>query len=200
MKKQFVLASRNKGKLKELQELLTPLDVELRSVSDYSDDDVEETAATFVENALLKARFACMVSGLPAIADDSGLCVDALGGEPGLYSARYAGEPCCHEKNVAKLLDKMQGLPAAKRGAAFICVIVALNSATDPLPIITEGSWRGLIAEAPKGDGGFAYDPIFYLPEHGLTSAELTSDEKNEQSHRGLAVANFVDVLKNLPA
>ena len=191
----MVLASRNSGKLADFSLLFRPLDIELVSVTEFTDDDVEETGLTFVENALLKARHAAAVSGLPALADDSGLAVDYLGGEPGIFSARYAGEPGSDERNNRKLLEKLAGVAVAERGAHFHCSLALLASAEDPAPLIAEGRWHGRIAEQLFGGGGFGYDPLF-LPD-GLSSsaAQLSSADKNARSHRGLALQQLVPVM-----
>ena len=188
----LVLASGNRGKLGELRELFAGMDVELIAQSDLGIDDAEETGATFVENALLKARHASRISGLPALGDDSGLCVDALGGAPGLLSARYAGTHGDSTANVAKLLDMLRDVPDAKRRAHFHCTIVLLRSADDPAPVIAEGRWHGRILAAPRGASGFGYDPVF-LPDDasGRSAAELDPPTKNRLSHRGLALARL---------
>ena len=185
---QVVLASRNAKKLKELQALLMPLGYTARLVSEFSDEEVAETAPTFIENALLKARHAARVSGLPAIADDSGLEVAALGGAPGVYSARYAGEPSDDAANNAKLLAALRDVPAAQRGARFISVLVWLRHADDPVPMVAVGTWAGSILEAPRGSHGFGYDPLFWVDSHQCSSAELASEEKNRISHRAQAL------------
>jgi len=186
---QLVLASGNPGKVDELRELLQGAAFDLRPQSQFGVADVEETATTFVENALLKARHAARATGLPAMADDSGLCVDALGGAPGLYSARYGGVQGDAGRNIARLLDAMRDVPASNRGARFYCVIVVLRSADDPQPLIAEGEWRGRILEAPRGAGGFGYDPVFFDPSHACSAAELDPSLKNRISHRGRALA-----------
>ena len=192
-----VLASRNAKKLKELQALLVPRDFAVQLVSAYSNEEVAETAPTFVENALLKARHAARVSGLAAIADDSGLEVDALGGAPGVYSARYADEPSDDAANNAKLLTALQGLPAAQRSARFVSALVWLRHADDPVPLIAVGTWPGRILEAPQGDNGFGYDPLFWVEAYGKSSAELAPALKNRISHRARAMRAL---LRQLPA
>ncbi len=192
-----VLASRNAKKLKELQALLVPRGFAVQLVSNYSNEEVAETAPTFVENALLKARHAARVSGLAAIADDSGLEVDALGGAPGVYSARYAGEPSDDAANNAKLLTALQGLPAAQRSARFVSALVWLRHADDPVPLIAVGTWPGRILEAPQGDNGFGYDPLFWVQAYGKSSAELAPALKNRISHRARAMRAL---LRQLPA
>lgn len=185
----LVIASSNAGKLAELHALLDDSSIELLTQASLGIDDAEETGTTFVENALLKARKAARESGLPALGDDSGLCVDALDGAPGLYSARYAGGHGDAEANIDKLLQQLHGLPAARRGARFHCVVVLLRHADDPQPIITEGSWHGRILDVRRGRGGFGYDPVFLDVEYGQTAAELDAALKNRISHRGQALA-----------
>ena len=185
----LVLASGNAGKLAELRQLLDGSRFTLRAQSEFGVVDVDETGLTFIENALLKARHAALATGLPALADDSGLCVDALGGAPGLYSARYAGVHGDAGRNIARLLRELDGVADDARGASFHCAIVVLRSADDPQPVIAEGRWRGRIVRAPRGAGGFGYDPVFLDPESGLTAAELPAADKNTISHRGLALA-----------
>ncbi|MGQ0620589.1 MAG: RdgB/HAM1 family non-canonical purine NTP pyrophosphatase [Panacagrimonas sp.] len=193
---QIVLASRNAAKARELEELLGPLGFRVRRVSEFSPIEPAETAATFVENALIKARHAAAVSGLPAIADDSGLCVDALDGAPGVRSARYAGEPASDAVNNAKLLAEMDHVPEPGRGAEFVCALVMLRRPADPIPLIAEGRWRGSILAAPRGGNGFGYDPLFYVPSHHCTAAQLAPDVKNRISHRGLAMAKLFAQLQ----
>jgi XTP/dITP diphosphohydrolase len=185
----LVVASGNRGKLAEFERLLAPLGMDCVPQSALGIGDVEETASTFVENALLKARHAARVSGLPALADDSGLCVDALDGAPGLYSARYAGPGATAEANIARLLDALAGRAEAERGAVFHTAIVLLRHADDPRPVIAEGSWHGRILDAPRGAAGFGYDPVFLDPTSGLSAAELDPAAKARISHRGRAVA-----------
>src|SRR5690606_27029551 len=168
----LVLASSNRGKLEELRHLLDGSGIELLAQSDLGVEDAEETGLTFIENALLKARHASRVTGLPALADDSGLCVDALGGAPGLYSARYAGEPADPQRNIDKLLAALDGIDDARRGAHFQCVLVVLRHAEDPQPLLVEGQWRGRIIRERRGSGGHGYDPVFLDPAHGLTRSE----------------------------
>ena len=189
----IVLASGNAGKLAELQRILAPLGVTLRPQSDYRMPEVEETGLTFVENALLKARAAAAHSGLPAIADDSGLEVDALQGAPGIRSARYAegGDAA----NNAKLLEALDGVPESGRSARYQCVLVYLRHPADPTPLICNGSWEGRILAAPRGDGGFGYDPLFWVPECGCSAAELDAAEKNRISHRARASAALLEAL-----
>jgi len=184
---QLVLASHNAGKLKELQALLGDA-VAVRSVGEFSDVEPEETGLSFVENALIKARHAARVSGLPALADDSGLAVDALGGAPGIYSARYAGGGG-DAANNAKLLEALRDVPDAERGAQFVCALALVRHAEDPLPILCEGLWQGRILHEARGTQGFGYDPLFWVPEQGCASAELAPAEKNRLSHRARAMA-----------
>jgi len=191
----IVLASSNAGKLAELRELLGDLGIELIAQSDLGIDDAEETGLTFVENALIKARHAARASGLPALGDDSGICVDALGGAPGLYSARYAGEHGNAQANIEKLLDNLADVPDERRGAHFHCTLTLLQRADDPAPLIAEGLWRGVILRAPRGRGGFGYDPVFFDPVHGMGAAELDPAVKNRISHRGLALTRLRQVI-----
>jgi XTP/dITP diphosphohydrolase len=184
--KQLVLASHNAGKLKELQAMLGD-SVQLRSVGEFSQVEPEETGLSFVENAILKARNAARLSGLPALADDSGLAVDHLGGAPGIYSARYA-EGQGDAANNAKLLSVLAGVPEEQRGAQFVCVLALVRHADDPLPILCEGLWHGRILNVAQGAHGFGYDPLFWVPERDCSSAELSPTEKNQLSHRARAM------------
>lgn len=190
-----VLASSNAGKLAELRELLADSGIELIAQTDLGIRDADETGLTFVENAILKARHAARLSGLPALADDSGLCVDALGGAPGLYSARYAGSHGDVAANNQKLLDVMRDVPDGQRGAHFHCCLALLLSAEDPAPLIAEGRWRGRMLHAPRGSGGHGYDPLFADPASGLSAAEMPSTDKNRISHRGQALATLRRLL-----
>jgi len=185
--KELVLASHNAGKLKELQAMLGDA-VRVRSISEFSDIEPEETGLSFVENAILKARNAARISGLPALADDSGLAVDHLGGAPGIYSARYAGGQG-DAANNAKLLDALKDVPDAERGAQFVCALALLRHADDPLPILCEGLWQGRILQSAQGEHGFGYDPLFWVPERDCSSAELAPKDKNQLSHRARAMA-----------
>ncbi len=200
----LVLASGNAGKLQELRALLEGTAVALLPQGGLGVEDVEETGLTFVENALLKARHAARATGLPALADDSGLCVDALGGAPGLRSARYAGTHGDSGANIARLLDELHHVPPPRRGAHFYSVIVLLRHADDPRPLIAEGVWPGMVATAPRGTGGFGYDPVFLDPEQGRTAAELEPALKNRISHRARALqrlrAELPSVLSTLEA
>lgn len=188
----FVLASGNAGKVVELEQLLAGTGVELVAQTSLGVSDADETGLTFVENALIKARHAARITGLPALADDSGICVDALDGAPGLYAARYAGTHGDSAANNAKLLRELDGVPSNKRTAYFIAVLVVLRHADDPAPLIAEGRWHGRILEAPRGEGGFGYDPLFLPDGHNVSAAELDVALKNRLSHRGQAL----DVLK----
>lgn len=190
----IVLASNNKGKLREFNRLLAPLNVEVHPQGEFHIPAAEEPYGTFLENCLAKARHAAKLTGLPAIADDSGICVNALGGAPGVRSARFAGEPGDDKKNNALLVEKLQG--SSDRGAHYTCVLVAVRNAEDPEPIIAEGRWYGEVIDQPRGEGGFGYDPHFLLPECGKTAAELTAEEKNAVSHRGLAMVKLIDEMK----
>jgi XTP/dITP diphosphohydrolase len=191
MSARLVLASGNAGKLAEFGALLADAGRELVPQAALGVEDIDETGLTFVENALLKARHAAQVTGLPALADDSGLCVDALGGAPGLYSARYAGGHGDARANIERLLRELDGVPEERRAARFRCVIVLLRHAEDPEPLIAEGSWAGRILGAPRGAQGFGYDPVFLDPVHGLSAAELAPALKNRISHRGQALAQL---------
>ena len=194
----WVLATGNRGKLAELSALLAEarLDLRLTAQSDLQIDAPPETGTTFVENALLKARHAARISGLPAIADDSGLVVPALGGAPGVRSARYAGGQADDRANIAKLLAALAA-PSLERSAKFYCVLVALEHCDDPAPLIATGTWAGQIASAPKGNAGFGYDPVFFDPKLRRTAAELDAADKNRVSHRGAALRRLVEFLKN---
>ncbi|PPU16704.1 non-canonical purine NTP pyrophosphatase, RdgB/HAM1 family [Xanthomonas arboricola pv. corylina] len=196
--KQLVLASGNAGKLEELRAMLADLPLRIVAQGELGVDDVPETGLTFVENALIKARHASAVTGLPALADDSGLIVDALAGAPGLYSARYAGSPTDAQANNAKLLDAMRAVPAERRSARFYAVIVLLRHPEDPQPLIAEGSWEGVITTEPRGTGGFGYNPVFLDPLHGLTAAEMDTALKNRLSHRAVALATLQHKLHAL--
>ena len=190
-----VLASSNPGKLAELSALLEPAGLRVVSQDAFGIEPPEETALTFVENALIKARAACAATGLPALADDSGVVVDALEGAPGVHSARYAGGGASDADNVAKLLEALEGVAPPERGAAFVCAIVYLRHARDPCPIVCEGIWEGRILDAPRGAGGFGYDPVFFIETLGRSAAELSRAEKNAVSHRGQALAQLLDRL-----
>lgn len=191
-----VLATGNPGKLQELRAMLEPLGIEVVSLSEFTRTAVAETGLTFVENAIIKARHAAQLARLPAIADDSGLEVDALRGAPGIYSARYAGEHASDEDNLRKLLAALAERPVAERAARYCCALVYLRWEHDPFPLVSQASWEGRIAVAPRGSGGFGYDPIFELPQRDLTVAELPAAEKNQLSHRGRALRGLVEQLK----
>lgn len=195
----LVLASGNAGKLREFHQLLAPLGLDVRPQADFGVGDVDETGGTFVENALLKAREASRVSGLAALADDSGLEVDALKGAPGIFSARYAGEPKNDERNNAKLLKELTDVPEGSRTGRYWCVLVYLRHADDPVPLIVQRSWEGEILAHPRGDGGFGYDPLFWLPDQARSAAELSAQEKNRLSHRGRALRALVKALAEQP-
>ena len=192
----LVLASNNAKKLKELGALLTPLGIELLPQGDLAIPEAEEPFPTFVENALAKARHAARLSGLPALADDSGLCVRALGGAPGVLSARFAGEPKSDERNNLHLLEKLAG--QTNRAAHFVSLLVLVRHAEDPQPIITEGNWHGEILRAPRGEHGFGYDPLFWVPAAGLSAAEMTPEAKNQCSHRAIAMQQLIVHLNEL--
>ena len=194
--KKIILASNNKGKIREFNTMLDGL-YEVISMSDRQVEEVPETGLTFVENALIKARNASEQSGLPALADDSGIVVDALGGEPGIYSARYAGKHGDDEVNTQKLLDQMHAIPEGERTARFWCAIVFVEHANDPTPIIIQRGWEGEILRKKVGENGFGYDPIFYVPTHGCASAELAPKIKNTFSHRGRALTALLKELKD---
>ena len=193
--KKIILASNNKGKIREFNAMLDGL-YEVVSMGDRKVEEVPETGLTFVENALIKARNASEQSGLPALADDSGIVVDALSGEPGIYSARYAGNHGDDEANTKKLLDDMQPVPDGKRTGRFWCAIVFVEHANDPTPIIIQRGWEGEILREKVGENGFGYDPIFYVPTHSCASAELSPEIKNTISHRGRALAALLKELK----
>ena len=194
----LVLASSNHGKLEELRSLLSGSGIELIAQSDLGVDDAEETGTTFVENALLKARHATRATGLPALADDSGICVDTLRGAPGLYSARYAGEHGNADRNIDKLLQDMTNVPDAERTAHFYCVLVLLRHADDPQPLIVEGQWNGQILRERRGSGGHGYDPVFFDNVHAQSAAEMELEFKNQLSHRGQALARLKAQLPSL--
>ena len=191
--KELVIASNNAGKLREIRHLLEPLGIEVLPQSQFKVSEVDEPHRTFIENAIVKARHACEQTGLPSLADDSGICVNALNGEPGVLSARYSGEPKSDERNNLKLIDALSS--QADRSAHYYCVLVLLRHAEDPQPIIADGSWHGEIVPDKRGDGGFGYDPHFYLPELGKTAAELPMEQKNRISHRGQALARLLSRL-----
>ncbi len=191
-----VLASNNRGKVREFGELLADFHLEVVPQSEFQVPEAEETGLTFVENAILKARNATVRAGLPAIADDSGIEVDALRGAPGIRSARFAGADASDQANLDKLMAELEGVPEAQRSARFQCLVVYLEHAEDPTPIICQGTWEGSITRAPRGDNGFGYDPVFLVPGHDCTAAELPAQTKNAISHRGQALRKLVEVLK----
>lgn len=186
--KSLVLASNNPGKLREFNMLLAGMGFEALPQAQFAVTEVAETGLSFVENAIIKARHAAAASGMPALADDSGLEVDALDGAPGIYSARFAGVGASDSENLNKLLDALRDVPLHERGARFRCVIVCMRNAHDPMPIIAQGTWEGRILSAPAGANGFGYDPVFFVPTHGCSSAELDPAVKNTLSHRGQAL------------
>ncbi|MBX9446246.1 XTP/dITP diphosphatase [Dickeya chrysanthemi] len=192
-----VLATGNAGKVRELAGLLADFGLDVVAQTTLGVDSAEETGLTFIENAILKARHAARETGLPALADDSGLAVDALGGAPGIYSARYAGEDAGDQQNLDKLLAALDNVPDEQRQASFHCVLVYLRHAEDPTPLVCHGRWQGVIARAPAGEGGFGYDPIFFVPQLGKTAAELSREEKNAHSHRGQALRQLLDALRH---
>ena len=192
----LVIASNNPGKLREFSALLAPLGIDAVKQSELGISEAEEPHPTFIENALAKARHASAAAGLPALADDSGICIPALGGAPGVYSARYAGEPKSDQRNNEKLIASVRDLP---RAAFYYCALVLVRHAADPRPVIAEAAWHGELIDAPRGAGGFGYDPYFWLPSHQCTAAELAADEKNRISHRGRALAMLVERLRADP-
>lgn len=196
--KKILLASNNPGKVREIAEILADHDIDVLPQAALAISEADETGLTFIENALIKARHASRLSGLPAIADDSGLEVDALGGSPGVYSARFAGLGARDSDNNARLLQELEGVPATDRRARFRCIMVFLRSERDPCPVIAQGVWEGVILQQPQGEGGFGYDPLFYLPEKGCTSAELQAAEKNRLSHRGQALRDLARQMQRL--
>jgi XTP/dITP diphosphohydrolase len=193
-----VLATNNPGKLRELRELLAPLSFEVLPQTQFTPVAAEETGLSFVENAILKARHAARASGLPAIADDSGLEVDALHGAPGIYSARYAGEQASDADNLEKLVAALRPWPPEQRTARYRCALAFLRWDLDPAPVICQTQWEGRIIDMPRGSGGFGYDPVFELTDRGLTVAELSATEKNQLSHRGRALRALVGELRSL--
>lgn len=194
----IVLATGNKKKVEEINALLAEMNYQVIPQSEFNVDSVPETGTTFVENAIIKARHAAEVTGLPAIADDSGIEVDALLGQPGVYSARYSGDDATDASNLQKLLTDMQGVPAVLRTARYWCVLVYMRHAKDPTPVICQASWEGTLATEPKGQNGFGYDPIFIVPDMDCTAAELEPATKNHLSHRGKALTMLVQALKDL--
>lgn len=197
--KKLVLATGNLGKVKEMADLLSEFGFDVEAQSHYHVSEVAETGTTFIENAIIKARHAAKETGLPAIADDSGLEVDYLNGAPGIYSARYAGEEASDQQNLEKLLEAMKGVPAAKRTARFHCVLVLMKHENDPTPIVCHGQWEGKILNEALGDNGFGYDPIFWVPEDECSSAQLDPIRKKQLSHRGKALKKLFTTLANSP-
>lgn len=193
--KKLVLASNNPGKLREFAQLLAPLDFEVLPQAQFDVPEAEEPHFTFVENALAKARHAARLTGLPALADDSGICVTALGGEPGVHSARYAGEPKSDERNNQRVIAELAG--KADRRAHYVCVLVLVRHADDPQPVIAEGEWHGEIIDTPQGENGFGYDPYFWVAEKGCTVAQMAADDKNAMSHRGKALRRLIEQLRD---
>ena len=191
-----VLASNNAGKVREISDMLAGLELQVESQSAFEVPEVAETGLTFVENAIIKARHASRLCKLPAIADDSGIEVMALDGRPGIYSARYAGTDASDRDNLDKLLDEVRQLPEDLRAARFVCVMVFLRHAEDPVPVVAEGVWNGVVTTEARGSNGFGYDPMFYVPTHDCTSAELPPEVKNRISHRGQALDRLVERLK----
>jgi XTP/dITP diphosphohydrolase len=194
--KKMVLASGNKGKVREFNQLFTGLGIEVVPQTEFGVSEIEETGLTFVENAILKARNAAAHTGLPAIADDSGLEVDALQGAPGIYSARYAGVAASDQENLNKLLQQLQGVTETERTARFQCLLVLMEHDRDPTPLICQGTWEGTIIDTPQGENGFGYDPVFYVPQHHCTAAQLSSEVKNGLSHRGQALQKLLQLLR----
>lgn len=195
--KKTVLASNNPGKVREFNQLLSGLNMEVIPQSEFNVEEIEETGLSFVENAILKARNAARCTGLPSIADDSGIEVDALRGAPGIYSARFDGVDASDEQNLQKLLAELSGVPDEKRSARFQCLLVFMRHDLDPTPLICQGTWEGRILHAPQGENGFGYDPVFYVPGEDCSSAELPSATKNRLSHRGQALQKLLASLKH---
>jgi len=196
MPRKLVIASNNRGKIAELTDLLAPLGLTPVAQGELGVSEAEEPAVTFVENAILKARHAAIATGLPALADDSGLCVDALDGRPGVRSARFAGEQASDADNIRALLEAMAGIPEDRRQASFHCVLVYLRHAEDPVPLICHGRWPGRILTEPRGTGGFGYDPVFWVPDQGCSAAELSREQKGHLSHRGQALRQLAGLLQ----
>jgi XTP/dITP diphosphohydrolase len=194
MTKRLILASNNKGKLKEFNELLSTVGFSVHAQGEYDVPEADEPFHTFVENALQKARHAARITGLPALADDSGVCVNALGGAPGVYSARFAGEPKSDARNNEKMIAELA--KHEDKSAYYYCVLVFVRHADDPQPIIADGRWNGVMVDTPRGQGGFGYDPYFFIPSLGKCAAELAPEEKNALSHRGQALRALVEKLK----
>ena len=195
MTARLVIATGTAGKLKEIRRIFSGLDVDIVPQSDFDTPEADETGLSFIENAIIKARNAAAHTGLPALADDSGIEVDALNGEPGIHSARYAGDD---ESNIDKLLRELDATGDAQRSARFQCVMAYVRHARDPVPLIAQGSWEGKILTRRQGEGGFGYDPVFYVPEQGCSAAELAPDQKNAISHRGKALSLMLDQLAKI--
>ncbi len=196
--KDILLASGNKGKVNELKEMLAPLGLNVVPQSEFNVEEVPETGTTFVENAIIKARHASRVTGLPCIADDSGLEVAALNGAPGIYSSRFAGEDATDGTNIDKLLSQLDGIEENKRQARFVCVLVFMRHADDPTPIICQGSWDGVISTQRQGEHGFGYDPVFFQPQLNLAAAQLNPEQKHSLSHRGKALRQLMTQFQDL--
>lgn len=190
---QIVLATGNQGKLREFRQLFSALSVQIVAQSEFAVPEADETGLSFVENAIIKARNACQFTGLPAIADDSGIEVDALQGKPGIYSSRYAGKGATDADNIQALLRALEGIEAHERTARFQCVLVFMRHANDPTPLICQGTWQGEILETPTGDAGFGYDPLFWVPETDCSAAQLSAEQKHAISHRGKAMRQFIE-------
>ncbi|WP_086981443.1 XTP/dITP diphosphatase [Vibrio aphrogenes] len=197
--KKLVLATGNQGKVKEMADLLAEFGFDVEAQSQYNVSEVAETGSTFIENAIIKARHAAKATGLPAIADDSGLEVDYLKGAPGIYSARFSGEGATDQKNIEKLLVEMQGVPSEQRSARFHCVLVLMRHENDPTPLVCHGQWEGRILEQTQGNNGFGYDPVFWVPEEACSSAELEPTRKKQLSHRGKALQKLFAALSDSP-
>jgi len=197
MSQKIVLATGNAGKVREMQAILANTAFIICPQSDFSVPEAEETGLTFIENAIIKARNACKHTGLPAVADDSGIVVDYLNGQPGIYSSRFAGSNASNTENNQKLLQLLKGVEQSQRTARFQCVIVYLKHEKDPTPLVCQGSWEGFITEQASGSQGFGYDPLFYVPDYNCTSAELPVETKNQISHRGQALAKLLDAFSN---
>lgn len=195
--RQWVIASGNPGKLKEIEKILQSERIKLTAQSELKVPEAAETGTTFIENALIKAKNACLHTNLPALADDSGLVVDALSGEPGIFSSRYAGAQASDQDNLEKLLLSMRAIPETQRSARFVCVMVVMQHAKDPFPIIAQGSWEGDILFKAQGEGGFGYDPVFKPRSFACSAAELDAATKNQRSHRGQALSKLLDQIKS---
>lgn len=197
-RRQLVLATSNQGKLEEIKALLSGINLEILPQSEFAVPDAEETGLSFVENAIIKARHAAECTGLSAIADDSGIVVNALGGRPGIYSARFAGKNATDKENLQKLIEEIKPLAEHERVASFVCIMVYLAHQDDPIPVITQGIWDGILVTEPRGKNGFGYDPVFFLESHNCTSAELPPEIKNQLSHRGKAIRKLLKKLETI--